>query len=86
MKTKKPAQLDREIDAALSKQSGRVVFPLTDAKLAIDIAAVRDQISQLCERLRYDSRKKPQAVLAQLDDVQSDLGDALRTVLTGGKS
>lgn len=85
MKTKKPSQLEREITAALSKQPG-TVFSLTDAKLAIDIAAVRDQISQLCERLRYDSRKKPQAVLAQLDDVQSDLDDALRTVLTVGKS
>ena len=61
---------------------GDQTFPLNDAQLAVDIAAVRDQISKLCERLRYDSRDKPQAVLTRLDDAQRVLGDALGAALT----
>jgi hypothetical protein len=61
-------------------------FPLNDAKLALDIAAIRDQISKLCADLRYDSRDKPQAVLTRLSDAQSVLGDALGVALTVEKS
>ena len=84
-RSKSPAQLDREITATLSPRSSPfrgAHFSLNDAKLAVDIAGVRDQISQLCERLRYDSRDKPQAALTRLSDAQNVLGDALRGVLT----
>ena len=83
-RTKSAAQLDREITAALRRPASRDEqrFALNDAKLAVDVAAVRDQVSQLCERLRYDSRDKPQAVLALLSDAQDVLSDAVGTVLT----
>ena len=64
------------------KTKTKTTFPLNDAKLAVDIAAIRDQISQLCERLRYDSRDKPQAVLTRLNDAQRVLGGALGAALT----
>ena len=57
-------------------------FALNDAQLAVNIAAIRDQISQLCERLRYNSLGKAQAVLTRLSDAQSILGDALSVALT----
>jgi hypothetical protein len=69
-----------------TKPSRDAQFPLNDAKLAIDISAVRDQVSQLCSQLRYDSRDKPQAVLALLSDAQRLLGDALGCALTVEKS
>jgi len=57
-------------------------FPLADAKLAVDIAAVRDQVSQLCDRLRYyDSRDKLKTVFAHLADAQQALGEAIADVL-----
>jgi hypothetical protein len=58
------------------------VFLLNDAKLAVDISAAGDQLSFLCERLRYDSRDKPQAVLTRLADAQNILSDALNIMLT----
>jgi hypothetical protein len=61
-------------------------FPLNDAHLAIDIAALRDQVALLCSQLRYDERDKPQAVLERLSDAQSILGDALGVALTVDKS
>lgn len=69
-------------DKMKTDKTKQTVFPLTDARLAIDIAAIRDQLTKLCADLRYDSRDKPQAVLKSLDDVQRVLGDALGIVLT----
>ena len=61
-------------------------FALNDAKLAVDIAALRDQLSKLGADLRYVSGAKPQAVLARLEDAQRALGDALGLALTVEKS
>lgn len=57
------------------------VLPLADAALAVKIAAIRDQISQLCADLRYDSRDKPQTVLTCLGDSQRGLNEALNAAL-----
>jgi len=57
-------------------------FAFNDAKLAVDIAAIRDQVSQLCALLRYITLDKPQAVLVLLSDAQRILGDALGVALT----
>jgi hypothetical protein len=61
-------------------------LPLNDAKLALDIAAIRDQISKLCADLRGDSRDKPQEVLTRLNHAQNFLNDALCVALTVAKS
>ncbi len=56
-------------------------FPLIDAKLAVDIAAIRDQIALLSDRVRFDSRDKPRAVRAHLADAQQALNEALADAL-----
>jgi hypothetical protein len=92
MKKKSAARLDAEIAEALARSGSKyprerdAQLPLGDAALAVKIAAIRDQISQLCSDLRYDFRDKPQAVLTHLDDVQHELNEALGVVLTVEKS
>jgi hypothetical protein len=56
------------------------IFPLADAQLAVDIAAVRDQLGLLCARVRSEPRYE--TVLVRLSDALTNVFDALSVALT----
>ena len=57
-------------------------FDIGDARLAVDIAAIQDQITDLFAVLSHDSRDKSKAVDARLIDAYNGLVEALKVVLT----
>lgn len=56
------------------------MFPLADAQLAVDIAAVRDQLALLCSRIRNVPRYEQ--VLVRLSDGLTNVFDAVSAALT----
>ena len=61
-------------------------FNLADARLAVDIAAIQDHITDLFARLSHDARDKAKAVDAHLIEAHNGLVGALKAALAVEKS
>lgn len=59
------------------------IFPLADAKLAVEIAALRDPLAQLSNRVY--SYPGCAAVRARLEEAVHSLNEAIREALTVNK-
>lgn len=66
------------------KTTSKPIFPLADAQLAVEIAAVRDQLLSI--RVRITNNAWYEATNAHLDTAARAFNDALHAVLTVEKS
>ena len=81
-KRPKSTRSPKLVGAAWSAEYRSRNFRLDDARLAVDIAAIQNKITDLFGRLRDDLRDKASAVDSHLIDAYNSTVEALKIALT----